>query len=224
MARPGSERPVPPRLPPDLPHEPNVPLAADAVVTGVTILGDFSAHHLQGLVLEDAHIVDSSFVAADLNQLEMVDVLVEGSNFSGALMEEATLSRVVFKSCRMSGLSLPRSQMRDVSFEDVRLDDVNLRSCTGERVLFDHVNLERGDLYAAHFTPTCFFDCDLRGVDLSGARLRGAKFHGSDLAEIKGAESLRDVVIDTSQVLPLAIRVFAALNIRVDDDRDAMFE
>jgi uncharacterized protein YjbI with pentapeptide repeats len=224
MARPGSERPVPPRLPRDVPIEPNLHLAADTVVTGVTIQGDFSEHHLERLVVEDAHIVNSSFVASDLNHLEMVDVLVEGSDFSGALMEEATLSRVVFKHCRISGLSMPRSQMRDASFIDVRLDDVNLRGSTGDRVLFEHVNLERGDLYGAHFISTCFFDCDLRGVDVSEAKLRGARFHGSDLSAIKGGEYLRDIVIDSSQVLPLAIHVFAGLQIRVEDDRDREFE
>jgi hypothetical protein len=83
------------------------------------------------------------------------------------------------------------------------------------------VNLQRGDLCAAHFTSACFFDCDLRGVDVSEAKLRGAKFHGSDLSEIKGGECLRDIVIDSWQVLPLAIRVFAGLGIRVEDDRDA---
>jgi uncharacterized protein YjbI with pentapeptide repeats len=151
----------------------------------------------------------------------LVDVLVEGTDFSGAEIEEATFSRVTFKNCRMSGVSVPRSQMRDVSFDDVRLDDVNFRMSTGERVLFDHVNLVRGDLYAAHLSSTCFFDCDLRGADVSEAKLKGARFHGSELSDIKGGEYLRDIVIDSSQVLPLAIRIFAGLNIRVEDDRDA---
>jgi uncharacterized protein YjbI with pentapeptide repeats len=204
-----------------MPYEPNLHVAPGTDVTGVTIQGDFSERRLEGLVVEDARIVNSSFIAADLRHLEMVDVLVEGSDFSGGVMEEATLSRVVFKNCRMCGLSMPRSQMRDASFCDVRLDDVNLRVSTGERMLFEHVNLERGDLYGVHFTSTCFFDCDLRGVDVSGSRLEGSKFHGSDLSEIKGGEGLRDIVIDSSQILPLAIQMFAGMNIRVEDDRDA---
>jgi hypothetical protein len=47
----------------------------------------------------------------------------------------------------------------------------------------------------------------------------GARFHGSSLADIRGGEYLRDIVIDSSQILPLALRVFAALGIQVDDDR-----
>jgi uncharacterized protein YjbI with pentapeptide repeats len=86
-------------------------------------------------------------------------------------------------------------------------------------VVFDHVNLERGEFYSAHLKAACFFDCDLSGADVSQVKLPGARFHGSVLSEIKGGEYLRDVVIETAQVLPLARGVFAALNIRVEDDR-----
>jgi hypothetical protein len=37
---------------------------------------------------------------------------------------------------------------------------------------------------------------------------------------MKGSEYLRDVVIDSAQVLPLAKGIFAGLNIRVEDERD----
>ena len=114
-----------------------------------------------------------------------------------------------------------RGQLRDVCLDEVRLDHVNLRRSTGERVVFDHVNLEGGDLHAAHFMTTCFFDCNLIGADVSESKLPGARFHGSDLLELKGGEYLRDIVIDSAQVLPLAHRVFAGLNIRVDDEREA---
>ena len=110
--------------------------------------------------------------------------------------------------------------MRDISFEEVRLDDVNLRRSDGERVVFDGVNLQRGDLHAARLSSARFFGCNLRGVDVSEADLRGARFHGSDLSELKGGEYLRDIMIDSVQVLPLALQVFAGLNIRIEDDRE----
>jgi hypothetical protein len=219
-ARPKAERPVPPRLPPEVPVHPDLRLAAGGDVNGITIEGDFSRGQFEGLLVEEVHIVNSFFVAADLTRLRMVDVLVEGSDFSGADLDEADLSRVAFKNCRMSGASIPRSQLRDVVFDDVRLDDVNLRRSTGQRVLFEGVNLQRGDLHAAKLSSARFFDCDLRGLDLSEARLRGARFHGSDLSEMKGAEFLRDVVIDSSQVLPLAVQVLAGLQIRIEDSRE----
>ena len=90
----------------------------------------------------------------------------------------------------------------------------------GDRVVFDHVNLERGEFYAAHLENACFFDCNLSGADVSQVKLPGARFHGSVLSELKGSEYLRDLVIDSTQVLPLAEGIFAGLNIRVEDDRD----
>jgi uncharacterized protein YjbI with pentapeptide repeats len=110
--------------------------------------------------------------------------------------------------------------MQDVTFSEVRLDQVNFRMIEGERVVFDHVDLERGEFYSAHLKAACFFDCDLSGADVSQVKLPGARFHGSDLSKIKGSEYLRDVVIDSAQVLPLAKGVFAGLNIRIEDERE----
>ena len=220
MTSPANDRPRPPRLPPDLPLEENLRLTADSAINRITIQGDFSDCDLEDLLVEDSHIVHSSFTAADLNRLRLVDVLVERSDFSGADMEEASFTRVAFSGCRMSGVLLPRAQMQDVTFSEVRLDGVNFRMIGGERVVFDHVNLERGEFYSAHLKYARFFDCDLSGADVSQVKLPGARFHGSVLSEIKGSEYLRDVVIDSAQVVPLAKGVFGGLNIRVEDDRE----
>ena len=220
MTRHESDRPTPPRLPPDLPSEPDLRLTACSEIKCVTIRGDYSDGDLEGLLVEDSHIVRSSFTAADLNGLRLVDVLVEGSDFSGADMEGASFTRVTFTGCRMSGALLPQAQMQDVTFSEVRLDGVNFRMIGGERIVFDHVNLERGEFYSAHLKKACFFDCDLSAADVSQVQLPGARFHGSVFSEIKGSEYLRDVVIDSAQVLPLAKGVFAGLNIRVEDDRE----
>ena len=218
MTRPASDRPTPPRLPRDLPTEPDLRLTAGGELNGLTIQGDFSAGDLEGLFVEDSRIVHSSFTAADLNRLRLADVLVEGSDFSGADMEEASFIRVTFTDCRMSGALLPRTQMQDVTFSEGRLDGVNFRMIRGERIVFDHVNLERTEFYSAHLKTACFFDCDLSGADMSQVKLPGARFHGSVLSELRGSEYMRDVVIDSAQVLPLAKGVFAGLNIRVEDE------
>jgi uncharacterized protein YjbI with pentapeptide repeats len=222
MIRSESGRPTPPRLPLDLSSEPDLRITAGCEIDHTTIQGDFSDGDLEGLQVEDSRIVGSSFTAADLSCLRLIDVVVEGSDFSGADMEEASFTRVTFTDCRMSGALLPRAQMQDVTFSEVRLDHVNFRMIEGERVVFDHVNLERGEFYSAHLKASCFFDCDLSGADVSQVKLPGARFHGSVLSEIKGSEYLRDIVIETAQVVPLANGVFAGLNIRVEDDRDAV--
>jgi uncharacterized protein YjbI with pentapeptide repeats len=220
MARLQSDRPTPPHLPPDLPSEPDLRITAGSQLNRITIEGDFSNGDLEGVLVEDSRIVRSSFTASDLHGLRLTDVLVEGSDFSGADMEEASFTRVTFSGCRMSGALLPRTRMQDVTFSEVRLDGVNFRMIEGERVVFDHTNLQQGEFYAAHLKTACFFDCDLSGADVSQVKFPGTRFHGSLLADIKGSEYLRDIVIDSAQVLPLAKGIFAGLNVRIEDDRD----
>ena len=89
-----------------------------------------------------------------------------------------------------------------------------------DRIVFDHVNLRGADFSAGRLASACFFDCDLSDADFSQAVMPEARFHGSSLAEIKGGEYMRDVVIDSSQVLPLAFRVFTGLGIRIEDERE----
>jgi uncharacterized protein YjbI with pentapeptide repeats len=201
--------------------EPDLRLTAGCEIDHTTIQGDFSDGDLEGLQVEDSRIIGSLFTAADLNRLRLIDVVVQGCDFSGAAIEEASLTRVTFTDCRMSGALFPRAQMQDVTFSEVRLDQVNFRMIEGERVVFDHVNLERSDFYSAYLRAACFFDCNLTGAEVSQVKLPSARFHGSVLSEIKGSEYLRDVVIESSQVIPLAEGVFAGLNIRVEDDREA---
>jgi uncharacterized protein YjbI with pentapeptide repeats len=120
----------------------------------------------------------------------------------------------------MSGVLIPQATLQDVTFTECKLDGANFRMSEGKRVVFDHANLCGAEFYAARFTSACFFDCDLDEAEFSQAQVQGARFHGSSLADIKGGEYLRDIVIDTSQVIPLALRVFSGLGIRVDDERD----
>ena len=220
MARP-NDLPIPPRLPVDLLSSPDHRLTEASDLYRLTIQGVFSDANLAEMTLEESHILHSVFVSADLGRLRMVDCLVEGSDLSGADMQEASFTRVAFKGCRMSGALIAQAHLQDVTFSESKLDGVNFRMCQGDRVLFDHVNLGEASFYAARLMSACFFDCDLSDADVSQAVFPGARFHGSLLALIRGGEYLRDIVIDSSQVLPLATRVFSALDIRVEDDRDA---
>ena len=220
MAR-TKDRPNPPRVPADLHSQRDPRLTGDSDFSRLTIAGDFSGANLSGMTVEESHIRHSAFLSADLGRLRLVDVLVEDSDFAGAEMPEASFTRVTFRRCRMSGALMAQAQLRDVTFSESKLDDVNFRMCQGDRVVFDDVNLQRADFYAAHLTSARFFDCDMKEAEVSQAILPRARFHGSVLSDIRGGEYLRNVVIESAQVLPLAIRVFSALDIRVEDEREA---
>jgi uncharacterized protein YjbI with pentapeptide repeats len=89
----------------------------------------------------------------------------------------------------------------------------------GERVEFDGCHLGRSDFYAARLSSARLVDSDLTEAEFSKADLPEARLHGSRLDGIKGAVYLKGVVADSSQVLPLAMSVFAALHITIDDER-----
>lgn len=209
-----------PRLPSHLPSSSSPVLSDGSELTQLTIQGDYSDQRCQEMTVEEAHVLHASFVGADLRRLRLIDVVIEGANFSGADMEEASFRRVEFIDCRMSGALIPRARLQDVIFTECKLDGANFRMSEAEHILFDRVNLRSADFSAGRFTKACFYDCDLSEAEFSQTVVADARFHGSLLNEVKGAEHLRDIVIDSTQVSPLALRVFSALGIRVDDERD----
>jgi hypothetical protein len=215
-----NSRPQKPRLPSDLPFSSEPVVNDDLDLFQLTIQGDFSTQRGQEMTVEEAHVLRASFVGADLRRLRLTDVLVEGCNFSGANMEEASFCRVEFIDCRISGVLIPQARLQDVTFAGCKLDGANFRMLEAERIHFEHVDLRGAEFSAARLTSACFFDCDLSEADFSQAVLAGARLHGSSLDELKGGEYLRDIVIDSTQVLPLALRVFSALGIRIDDERE----
>ena len=165
---------LPPRLPSDLPPASDLGLAIGSEIDHATIRGDFSDRDLEGLIVQDSHIVHCSFTAADLHRLRLVDVLVEESDF-GRRYRRGLLHVCDVRGMPHVGCVAPATaEMRDVRFSDVRLDGVNLRMAEGDRVLFDHVNLTRAELSAAQLAVACFFDSDLTEADVSQARLPAA--------------------------------------------------
>jgi uncharacterized protein YjbI with pentapeptide repeats len=212
--------PQSPRLRDDLPISSEIAPTDDVELFQLTLESDFSAQRWQGLTVEESHILHASFVGANLRRIRLVDVLVEGADFSGADMEEASFSRVAFTDCRMSGALFAMARLQDVTFSECKLDGVNFRMTEADRILFDHVNLRGAEFSAGRFAMARFYDCDLSEAEFSQSEMGGARFHGSLLSDIKGGEYMRNIVIDSTQVLPLALRVFSALGINVDDERD----
>jgi uncharacterized protein YjbI with pentapeptide repeats len=91
---------------------------------------------------------------------------------------------------------------------------------TRERAEFQSCDLRDADFYGGRLPSTSFLKCDLAGVELSKADVAGSRLNGSTFEGIKGAESLRGVIIGSEQVIPTALAVFGALNIVVDDAND----
>jgi uncharacterized protein YjbI with pentapeptide repeats len=107
-----------------------------------------------------------------------------------------------------------------VRFSSCRLNQANFAMSETSTVMFEDTDLRETDFYAAGLEGTRFFDCNLSGAQFSKARTTGARFHGSTLSELKGGLALAGAVIESSQVLPVALSVLADLGIGIDDERD----
>jgi uncharacterized protein YjbI with pentapeptide repeats len=182
--------------------------------------GDFSGQSHEDGTMDRSHVVGAQFIGATLSRLRMSDVLFENCDFSGSDLDESSATRVEFRDCRMSGATFTLSSFRDVRFTGCRLDDANFRMSETKAVVFEDADLRRSDFYAASVDGTRFFDCDLTGAEFSKATTAGVRLHGSTLRDLKGGQYLGGAVIESSQVLSLALGVLAALQIGIDDDRE----
>ncbi len=81
--------------------------------------------------------------------------------------------------------------------------------------------LERGgDVAEAALTDVRFAGSVLTGAEFSKAVLKGVNLRGSTIDGLRGAIDLAGVVIDSAQMIPLALSLFAALGIAIDDGDD----
>ncbi len=208
-----------PRLAASLISGPAV-LSDDVEWSGMTVAGDFSSQTAERVDVTGCLLESASFTAVDLRRLRVDDTVFVDCELSGATFHEAALGRVEFRQCRMLGFSVPGGRLRDVRFVECRLDGAELRMSDLDRVQFDHCNLAGADFYAARLSRIRLFDSDLTGVEFSKAVVTDGRLHGSKLESLRGAGYLRDVTIDSAQILPMALQVFSSVGIDVDDERE----
>jgi uncharacterized protein YjbI with pentapeptide repeats len=159
-------------------------------------------------------------VGIDVERFRARDSVLVDCDLAGALLEDVNLNVVTLERCRLTGAVLAGARLRKVRFVDCVLDDVNLRGVIGEDVVFEGCSLRSADLAAARMPGARLLRCDLTGIEVSNVDLQGASLHGSTLADVRGATSLRGVRIDPTQLLPLALPVLAAQGVTVTDDPD----
>lgn len=170
----------------------------------------------------EIEITSSTVTSVRLTGVHLVRPRISDSRFercelSGAIFEEAVLERVEFVDCRLSGAILSDAKLRHVRFRDCRLDGALMRMVAGSPLVMERCQLASLDLYGADLRGAEIIECDLTGADLSQANLAGAHLYRSDLTDITGGASLRNVAIDSSQIIPIALVVFEQLGITIHD-------
>ncbi len=159
------------------------------------------------------------FTGAQLRGLSLVDVLAVDCEFSGALLHEAAWQRVELRNCRMGGVVLSQTRLHHVRIVDCKLDEANLRLAHADHVQMTDCSLLDADFYEAEITKSVLDGCDLRGSDFSKASVQDLRLGRSRLDGIRGAMSMRGVVLTGDQVLPLALSLFSDLHIEIQNDQ-----
>jgi uncharacterized protein YjbI with pentapeptide repeats len=212
---------VPPRLPARWSDDPLV-LADEASWDGVEVTGSFAGRTASHVDVTGCALRGALFTGAEIDRLRLVDSVVEDCELSAVVLPRLAVARVEFHRCRLSGLVAAGGTFRDVRFTDCKLDGVNFRMSSWERCGFEDCLLADADFRSTTLGGARLRRCDLSRADFSAADMTGVTLHGSTLDGVRGGSSFRGVVIGSDQVIPMALSVFAALSIGVDDDVDAL--
>lgn len=208
------DRPIAPRLPPDLPV---LDLAdiADGDLSEVELTGVLPDGFDEPLHLREVRLAGASLVGARIAGSRWIDVTVTSSDLSGADLQQSAFTRVSMRDSRVSGAQLGASRWHDVRAEECRLEAVNLAMSTSQRVRFERCMMAGVELRGAKFEGVAWWDCDLSDADCGGVYLVRAHLHGSRLDGLVGGSSLHPVSVDAEQFAALAERLLAELGIEV---------
>jgi uncharacterized protein YjbI with pentapeptide repeats len=193
-------------------------LQCDDDWSGAEVRGALAGWHATRFAIDGCRLVACSLPGASLDSARIRDTLFEDCDLSGLVLPEAKLKRVEFRNCRIAAVDLGGAQLDDVRFVQCKLDGASFRLSSGARVEFADCGLMTSDFTSAKLESARFLRCNLSGCEFSGAHLDGARLHGSILEDLRGAQSLRRVVIDSTQAVPLALCLLGASGIVVDDE------
>ncbi|HUR77363.1 MAG TPA: pentapeptide repeat-containing protein [Acidimicrobiales bacterium] len=183
---------------------------------------DYVGQSAQRFEMSHVEVRGGRWSGVTFEGLRAFELRFAGCDLAGVVLEgEVVLRNVAFAQCRLSGAVFAGAQLHNVAFEDCSLDDVNLRMVSAQKVSFSGCNLVAADFQAAALEDVRMHRCDLRGADFGKARMRAVDLRGSELSDLRGADSLSGATVDSAQVIALARGLAQALEIAVvDEDPD----
>jgi uncharacterized protein YjbI with pentapeptide repeats len=188
-------------------------------------VGELSDAHIvaiEGDALDDLELTRCvvegvRLTARSARRLRLTDVVLRDCELSGADLQEARLLRVRVERCRAEGLDAGFMRSTDVVFAETKLTGAGFRMTSWERSAFEGCDLRRAELLEATLDHVEVSGCDLTEADVTRARLTEVCFRATRLDDLVGATALAGATVDTTQLVPLALALFAALRIRLDD-------
>jgi uncharacterized protein YjbI with pentapeptide repeats len=183
----------------------------------VEISGRLDAPDVDGLQIRDSRLRTVVLTGVTLSRTRWRNCTVERCELSGATLHGAVVNRVEFDDCRLTGCVLAEAKLSHVLFRRCRMDGAIFRMSVTSDVEFDDCDLREADFADAALDGARFAQCDLTGANFSRARMSGCDLRGSSVAGLVGGRSLVGVRIDSTQITPMALNVFSALGITVDE-------
>jgi uncharacterized protein YjbI with pentapeptide repeats len=165
-----------------------------------------------------ARLIGVGLTGSRLRALRMTDVLLEAIEGSNADWAGSHLRRVAFLNCRITGLSLGESELEDVLFRGCKFNLGNLRFVKASRVTFEDCVLVDTDVQGAEIEDTRFTRCQMIRTDFDKAKLKNVDLRTNELRLTGGVDALSGTIIDTPQLMDLALPLAQAAGISVEDD------
>src|SRR3954470_10675708 len=208
---------VSPKLPGELSTIEVDELDDGETIEAAEVRGDVSGLDAEDVTLDGYRLVGLRLVGAHLARLRLRDCVLDTCDLSGAVLDSTVWQRVELRDCRLSGAVLATAHLRHVRLVACQARAMALRLGNVERLLIEDSQLPAGDLHGTRLTEAVLTRCDLAGVDLANVTLERVRFESCRLDDVKGALRLAGATIDSGSIVPVAMGLFAALGITVDD-------
>jgi uncharacterized protein YjbI with pentapeptide repeats len=181
---------------------------------------------LRELDLNEVHLMEGRVTGLSARRTRLDELRVDSVEFSGCDLPSlhwtnSRISRAVFRDCKLMGANLDELTLDNVLFEHCKLDYSTFTRvrATGP-VIFSACSLRETTFVAADLGAVLVDDCDLRLAEFDGGTCRGLDLRGNDLSQLRGVDSLKQVVIDRPQTLQLAEALAVQLDVTYGEDLD----
>jgi uncharacterized protein YjbI with pentapeptide repeats len=156
---------------------------------------------------------------AHLNNMRLHSVEFTGCDVGNLRWADSKVSRVRFTDCRLLGAAFDGVTLEDVVFEGCRLDYATFaRVRAAGPLIFTGCSLREARFTAAELNGAAFDGCELGRVEFDGGAFRDCDLRGNDLGGLLGVRSLRQVIVDRSQLQDLGQALAAELNATFGED------
>lgn len=193
-------------------------LQPEARLEQVMLSGEGVGLRASNLSIEESVLDRVRLIEAKLEKLSLGDVELKACDFSAAHCSESSLVRVRFNSGRMTGVDFSRSTLKDVVFEDCKLDMANFRFTKLARVKFINCMLHEADFQVAELQEVTFEGCRIEKVEFGQSKIKHVDVRTSQLYDIRGWQSLRGLIIDSTQLVIIAPQLANELGIIIKRD------